>query len=114
DRCKQATGDYRATADRLVKLIEREERRLRKDVDTEVSEGNRRKRAAKKEAPVQRAAVPAPEPAPPTPPARTLPEVLQELGWELEGQWSQLIQTIQSSLEDVLTRESSSYRSVLT
>jgi molecular chaperone HtpG len=114
DRRKSATGDYRKIADQCIRQIDRLETQLRKDVDSEVPESARKKRAAKKEDVPHRAAVPSPRPIETIPTQRSLEEVLRAAGWDLEGETARLVELVQSALDGVLSRDSGHYRSLLT
>ncbi len=52
------------------------------------------------------------EPPPPLP-AKTLPGILKDAGWELEGEIGLLVKLIQENMEDVLTLGSPTYRNLL-
>src|SRR6266849_656231 len=108
----KASQDNRSTAEDIISRAKRLQKQLRKEVDTPTPEATRRRRAVRNEKLLDRAPVPVIE-QPPSLPAKTLPGVLKDASWELEGQIALLVKLIQESIEDVLTLGSPTYRNLL-
>lgn len=108
----KASQDNRSPAEDIINRAKRLQKQLRKEVDTPTPEATRRKRAVRNEKLLDRAPVPVIEPPPPLPP-KTLPGILKDAGWEIEGEMALLVKLIQESMEDALTLGSSTYRNLL-
>ena len=108
----KASLDNRSPAEDIIGRAKRLQKQLRKEVDTPTPEATRRKRAVRSEKLTDRVPIPVVEPPPPLP-AKTLPNVLKDASWELEGDIAVLVKLVQESLEDVLSLGSPAYRNLL-
>lgn len=108
----KASQDKRTRAEDIISRAKRLQKQLRKEVDTPTPEATRRKRAVRNEKLLDRPPVPMIEPPPPLP-IKTLPGILKDAGWELEGETALLVKLMQESIEDVLTQGSPTYRNLL-
>lgn len=107
---RSKAGEKKGQVDDQIKLIDRLQNRLKKEVDTPTPPATRRKRAAKNEQ--HQMANPTVEPLP-QPPTKTLPDIFRDAGWEFEGDYLAIIELLQASLEDILTTDSISYRNLM-
>src|SRR6266568_10723 len=108
----KASQNKRSSAEDIISRAQRIQKQLRKEVDTPTPEATRRKRAVRNTKLLDRAPVPVIEPPPPLP-AKTLPGILKDASWELEGEIALLVKLIQEGMEDVLTLGSPTYRNLL-
>jgi len=110
---RNVSHDKRQQADELFENAKRVQKQLVKDVGNATPQTARQKREARKEHRTEEhpllVTIPPTLPVPP----KTLPLILAEAGWTLDGEVQTLATLIQSSLEDVLTMGAHTYRALL-
>jgi hypothetical protein len=109
---KVASSEDRPIAEDVVRRAERLQKQLRREADSPPDDAGQRRKATR----VRRV-----EPAPPAqlsipavmPIERTLPGILEDIGWPTERSCAKVIGIIQESMEEVLGISSSHYRNLL-
>lgn len=103
--------ERKAEAEELLKRTKALQKQIRREIDAPTAETRRRTHANRDD---RRTASPgAPVPVVVPPPAaesRTIPDLLRNVGWELDGLVGTLADLVQGSLEDVVGGSSSTYR----
>jgi molecular chaperone HtpG len=110
----KASVDKRPQAKELITRAKHLQKQLREYIDKPKPQATRNKRAAGNDSREGSTVVRETQPPPPPPATpKTLRNILQDGGWELEDETLRLVELMQESLEDVLAVDSSTYRSLM-